>query len=119
MGKKVCIRIMADPEQIESCRDSLKDAQPAFKKFTHLYSLIGNEVRMKITCLLREEKELCPCDLSDILGMTIPAVSQHLKKLKDGGLIEFRREQQTIYYRLSEEGAIFLKPILRQLKVRG
>ncbi|MBK9939143.1 MAG: ArsR family transcriptional regulator, partial [Chitinophagaceae bacterium] len=32
--------------------------------------------------LLEEEKELCPCDLSDILGMSIPAVSQHLRKLR-------------------------------------
>ncbi|WP_301930812.1 ArsR family transcriptional regulator [Ferruginibacter sp.] len=27
---------------------------------------------------MEEEKELCPCDLADILGMSIPAVSQHL-----------------------------------------
>ncbi|MEB2779582.1 ArsR family transcriptional regulator [Algoriphagus sp. C2-6-M1] len=33
---------------------------------------------------LSTEKQLCPCDLSDILDMTTPAVSQHLRKLKDG-----------------------------------
>jgi len=55
---------------------------------------------LKILFLLKEENELCPCDLSDILGMSFPAVSQHLRKLKDGNLIEGRREGQTIFYSL-------------------
>jgi DNA-binding transcriptional ArsR family regulator len=107
---------MADPEQIEGCRNKLNSTQPTFNRLINLYSLISNEARLKIACLLRQEKELCPCDISDILEMTVPAISQHLKKLKSGGLIDSRREKQTIYYRLSEEGAMLLKPILRQLK---
>lgn len=48
--------------------------------------------------LLNQEKELCPCDLSDILDMTIPAISQRLRKLKDGGIIQSRKSCQTIFY---------------------
>ena len=107
---------MADPEQIEGCRNKLNSTQPAFDRMVNLYSLISNEARLKIACLLHQQKELCPCDISDIFEMTIPAVSQHLKKLKNGRLINSRREKQTIYYRLLEEGATLLKPILRQLK---
>jgi ArsR family transcriptional regulator, lead/cadmium/zinc/bismuth-responsive transcriptional repressor len=117
MGKKICIRLMADPEQIESCRMVLKGAQPSFVRLSEVYSLLGNEARLKITCLLRQEKELCPCDLSDILEMSIPAVSQHLKKLKEGGLIDFRKEKQTVYYRLTEEAVAVLKPTFRQFGV--
>ncbi|WP_421917865.1 ArsR/SmtB family transcription factor [Marinifilum sp.] len=60
-------------------------------------SLIGNEVRLKILWLL-QQGELCVCDLSDILKMTIPAVSQHLRKLKDLEMVDFRREGKTLYY---------------------
>jgi DNA-binding transcriptional ArsR family regulator len=64
---------------------------------------------------LEEENELCPCDLSDVLGMSIPAVSQHLRKLKDGNIIEARRDGQTIYYSLKEEHVKILKPFFRYI----
>ena len=63
-------------------------------------NLAGNGVRLRILFLLHEEERLCVCDLSDILGMKIPAVSQHLRKMKDGGMLENEKVAQTIYYRL-------------------
>jgi len=92
--------VFADKVQIENCREMLQTSEKAFRQLSGLLALAGNEVRLKILFLLEEENELCPCDLSDILGMSIPAVSQHLRKLKDGGLIERRRERQTIFYSL-------------------
>ena len=65
--------------------------------------------------LLEEEGRLCPCDLSDILGMTIPAISQHLRKLKDRNIIEATREGQTIYYSLKEEHLKILKPFFKYI----
>jgi len=51
--------------------------------------------------LLQEEGKLCVCDLSDILGMKIPAVSQHLRKLKDAQIVFPQRDGTVIYYQLS------------------
>ncbi len=95
-----CIRVFADKVQIDHCREMLQANDKAFSQLSGLLALAGNEVRLKILFLLKEENELCPCDLSDILGMSFPAVSQHLRKLKDGNLIEGRREGQTIFYSL-------------------
>jgi len=78
--------------------------------------LAGNEVRLKIAYLLEQENELCPCDLADILGISIPAVSQHLRKLKDGSIVETRREGQTIYYSLTQENLKILKPFFKEIK---
>lgn len=66
-------------------------------------SLSGNEVRLKILYLLSQEDNPCVCDLSDILQMTIPAVSQHPRMPKDGNLIQSRKPGQTIYYSLRAE----------------
>jgi DNA-binding transcriptional ArsR family regulator len=107
---ETCIRQFADQDQIESCKNKLSIAQQSFGNLSSVLALAGNEVRLKILFLLNEEKELCPCDLSDILGMTIPAVSQHLRKMKDGKVIGSRREGQTIYYSLREEHLMVLKP---------
>ena len=82
-----CSRIFADAAQINNCKESLQIKQPIFTGLARVLSLTGNEVRLKIVFLLQQENELCPCDLSDILGMTIPAISQHLRKLKDGNII--------------------------------
>ena len=110
-----CIRIFADQEQIKGCKDKLKIAQKVFNKLSNVLALAGNEVRLKIIYLLEEENELCPCDLADILNMTIPAVSQHLRKLKDGSLVTTRRNGQTIYYSLTDDNFKILKPFFKHI----
>ncbi len=103
LNNESCIRIFADKAQINSCRETLHVNDKAFTQLGSLLALAGNEVRLKILFLLEEENELCPCDLSDILGMSTPAISQHLRKLKDGDIIERRRQGQTIFYSLKRE----------------
>ncbi len=93
-----CIRLFADHEQIRFCKEVLKKNSIAFTNLTQIYALAGNEARLKILYLLGQQKELCPCDLSDILQMTVPAVSQHLRKLKDANLVRIRKSGQTIFY---------------------
>lgn len=106
----VCIRDKANPVQINECRKRITANEESFTQLSGILALAGNEVRLKILYLLDQEKELCPCDLSDILGMSIPAVSQHLRKMKDGNIIEFRKEGQTIFYSLKTEHLKLLQP---------
>ncbi len=110
-----CIRQFANKEQIKDCKDKIKACDPALKELSNVLALTGNEVRLKILYLLEEEKELCPCDLADILGMSIPAISQHLRKLKDGNVIEFRKEGQTIYYSIKANHMKILKPFFKHI----
>jgi DNA-binding transcriptional ArsR family regulator len=110
-----CIRLFADEVQIKECKKKLKANNASLCQLSRVLELAGNEVRLKILYLLEEEDQLCPCDLSDILGMTIPAVSQHLRKLKDRNIIEARREAQTIYYSLKEEHLKILKPFFKYI----
>jgi DNA-binding transcriptional ArsR family regulator len=110
-----CIRLFADKVQIENCRETLQKNQIAFTQLSGILALAGNEVRLKILFLLEEENELCPCDLADILGMSIPAVSQHLRKLKDGGVVEGRRDGQTIFYSIRTEQLDILRPFFKNI----
>lgn len=115
MNDNTCIRLFADHEQIRNCKDKLKNSQKSLASLSNILALAGNEVRLKIVYLLEEQKELCPCDLADIFGMTVPAVSQHLRKLKDGNIVETRKEGQTIYYSLTQENLKILKPFFRHI----
>ena len=108
-----CTRVYADKVQIKECKQKLKSNGQAFEQLSAVLALAGNEVRLKIMFLLEEENELCPCDLSDILGMSIPAVSQHLRKMKDGNVIEARRTGQTIFYSLKPQHLIMLRSLFK------
>ena len=116
MVNDTCIRLLADIEQIKSCRKKITIHSKSFFHLGQVLALAGNEVRLKIMFLLEEENELCPCDLSDILGMSIPAISQHLRKLKDGNIIEARKVGQTIFYSLRSEHLKILRPFFEIIK---
>lgn len=118
MEKNTCIRVFADVNQIKECKKKVAANDRAFSDLARVLELSGNEVRLKILYLLEEEGELCPCDLSDILGMTVPAVSQHLRKLKDGNVIQSKRVGQTIFYSLTEDHLKILKPFFRHINQR-
>lgn len=114
-NNQTCIRVLADKNQINACKNKLNNNSDAFEQLSGLLALAGNEVRLKIMFLLEEENELCPCDLADILGMSIPAVSQHLRKMKDGNVIEARRSGQTIFYSLKSEQLQILRPFFKYI----
>lgn len=115
MENNTCIRVLADPIQIKECKAKVKANEKSFEQLSGVLALAGNEVRLKILYLMEEEKELCPCDISDILGMSIPAISQHLRKLKDGNVVETRKVGQTIYYSLKAEHLKILKPFFKYI----
>ena len=115
MEKNTCIRVFADQNQIKQCREKVSANAKSFSQLGNILSLAGNEVRLKILYLLEQENELCPCDISDILGMSVPAISQHLRKLKDGNIIEARKVGQTIFYSLRSENLKILKPFFKTI----
>ena len=115
MDNNSCIRQQADIKQINRCKNRVSELNGSFDYLSNGLELVGNNVRLKILFLLYEEKRLCVCDISDILGMTISAVSQHLRKLKDRKLIETEREAQTIFYSLTKEYEKMLKPFFKIL----
>ncbi len=112
-----CIRPYADQVLIGECKKKLQKAETSFSRLSQVLSLAGNDVRMKILYLLEEEDGLCVCDLADILQMTIPAVSQHLRKLKDGNILQTRRNGQTIFYSLKEEHLEIIKPLFEHITI--
>lgn len=115
MENLICIRQQADTKQIFRCKERVLELNGSFEILSSRLELIGNNVRLKILFLLYEENRLCVCDISDILGMTISAISQHLRKLKDRKLIQSEKEAQTIFYSLTKEYDKIFKPLFKIL----
>ncbi len=118
MMNKPCIRVFADKEQINQCKIDILHSENSIKSVANALSLSCNEVRLKILFLLNREGKMCPCDLSDILEMTVPAISQHLRKLKDGGLVSTKKVGQTIFYSIVEDHRNILDPILSLVEIK-
>jgi DNA-binding transcriptional ArsR family regulator len=75
---------------------------PELDELAARLTIAGNATRLRIAWLLAELREVCVCDLAEILGVTMSAVSQHLARFKALGLVRTRRDAQTLYYSLSE-----------------
>ncbi|SHM24013.1 ArsR/SmtB family transcription factor [Hymenobacter psychrotolerans] len=114
MNPTPCVRVFADTDHIQQCQERLTQAAPALSSLASVLALAGNEVRLQMLFLLADE-QLCVCDLADVLQMTISAVSQHLRKLKDGGVVSPRKVGQTVFYTLSPEHLTVLQPLLARL----
>jgi DNA-binding transcriptional ArsR family regulator len=112
---KTCIRVLADPVQIKECKESLKQLDDQLDLATQIFNLSGNAARLKILFLLHKEGKMCPCDLSDILDISVGGVSQHLRKLKDGKLVKDKKVGQTVFYSLVERNIQVIKPVLKSL----
>ena len=100
MKNNTCIREDANIVQINHCKNTILTLDDSFELLSSALNLAGNKVRLQILYFLSKEEKLCVCDLSDILSMQISAISQHLRKLKDRGIIKPTRNKQTIFYSL-------------------
>ena len=70
------------------------------QKAATLLSAISNEYRLQVLCLLIEHGEITVGGLLQRIALSQSALSQHLAKMREEGLVAFRREAQTLYYRI-------------------
>lgn len=70
-----------------------------FEGLAEVYKALADKTRLHMLALLARE-ELCVCELVAILNMSQPGISQHLRKLKQAGLVKERKTAQWVYYSL-------------------
>ena len=83
-----------------------------------LMRLLSNEHRLLILCHLVSAGELSVGALVERIGLSQSALSQHLTKLREQGLVSFRRQAQTLFYRLSDPRAGEVLELLHELFCR-
>jgi DNA-binding transcriptional ArsR family regulator len=110
-----CIRTCPDVEMINSGRVLIEENLNSISAIAKTLSLTGNETRLKILYLIYKKQQVCVCDLSDMLDISISAISQQLKKLKLGGLITDNKVGKTVYYSISNENLESLVTIFIQI----
>ncbi|MGB8001569.1 MAG: metalloregulator ArsR/SmtB family transcription factor [Anaerobacillus sp.] len=69
-------------------------------KAAAVLKLLGDKTRLTIMGLLKSG-ECCVCEFVEVLQMSQPSISQHLRKLRDAGIVKERRSGQWIFYSLN------------------
>ena len=80
-----------------------------------IFKAIGDYSRVRIINLLMQ-KRLCVSELSNIMQISISAVSRHLSKLNLVGIIDDKHEAQWVYYEISQEFEQDNKELLNYIK---
>ena len=80
-----------------------------------LLKSMANECRLLVLCHLAVEGELSVTQLQERVGLGQSALSQHLAKLREEGLVATRKESQTVFYRVCDPKAEQLLAILHDL----
>jgi len=80
-----------------------------------LLKLLANEARLLILCRLAGEREMQAGALVDAVGLAQSAVSQHLARLREDGLVVTRRDGQIIYYRVVDKDALRILALLKDI----
>lgn len=80
-----------------------------------LLRALGNERRLMVLCKLVENGEMTVGALADAVGLGQSALSQHLARMRVGGVVAARRDGQTIWYRLADPRIAELISVLHRL----
>ena len=82
-----------------------------------LLAALGQTKRLMALCRLLD-REMSVGALAEAIGLGQSALSQHLARLRDLGIVATRRDGQTIYYRLASDNARRLIEVLYQIYCR-
>lgn len=88
-------------DALEKVRTMLPPADD-LNRLAGLYKVFADTTRIKILYALFRS-ELCVCDLAELLGVTVSAVSHQLRVLKQAELVKYRRDGKTVFYSLADD----------------
>jgi ArsR family transcriptional regulator, virulence genes transcriptional regulator len=82
-------------------------------KAASMMKALGNEKRLMILCKLIEQREMSVMAMAGTVNLSQSALSQHLALMRAEGLVDFRRNGQTLYYKIADQN---VKRIIKTLK---
>jgi ArsR family transcriptional regulator, arsenate/arsenite/antimonite-responsive transcriptional repressor len=94
----------------------LQEFTTNLEKIAGILKLLGDRTRLTMVKML-DSNDYCVCEFTGIFQMSQPAVSQHIRKLKDAGIVKEARKGQWIIYSLNKESEYYpvISSLLQQL----
>ena len=92
----------------------------SFEDVADIFSLVSDSTRLKIFCLLCHTED-CVINIAAAVDMSSPAVSHHLRVLKNAKLVASRKVGKEVYYTVADtrEAALLHGAVDRMTEIRG
>jgi len=87
-------------ELVTTIKNWLPDDEKV-KQVAVLHNALGDPTRLKILLTLSHGEELCVCDISHVIGLSVSATSHQLRLLRNLNLVNFRTDGKMAYYALA------------------
>lgn len=98
---EACEFIHVHEELVKAVNDHMPEERVLYD-LAELFRVFADSTRIRILYALFES-EMCVCDIAQVLGMTVSAISHQLRVLKQARLVKYRREGKTVFYSLSDD----------------
>lgn len=102
----VCELKIINKHKVEKVKKQMIDDKK-FQDLSDTFKTISDKTRLEILYALSKQ-ELCVCDLSAVVNMSISLVSHQLRLLRDKKLVKFRKEGKSVYYSLDDDHVVQL-----------
>ena len=99
-NEHICDCAPINQKLVEQAKKTMPN-QWTLEKTAQFYRILGDVTRCRLICALLD-REMCVCDLANVLSMTKSAVSHQLCKMLGAGVVRSRREGKHIYYSLED-----------------
>ena len=95
--------------------DQIQELAKQSTQAAELLRALANEQRLLILCHLSAAGELNVSALGERMNLSQSALSQHLARLREDGIIAFRREAQTLFYHVADDKAARMLAVLHDI----
>jgi len=97
----ICDCEVIHADVVERVRSAMPEDKDLYD-LANLYKMFSDKTRVRIMWALSREN-MCVCDLSVLLGMTLSAVSHQLKLLRLANLVKYDKQGKVVYYSLADD----------------
>lgn len=91
--------------------------QDEIEKYVSFLRTIANPIRMKILLILLNKEWACNCEFESVLEIHQTLVSHHLRKLRNKGLIVYKKHGQWKLYKLTNQARNWLEELIKIMKL--
>ena len=96
----VCSVIVIDEEKVKAVIKALPD-DTEIDDLANTFKILSDQTRLKIVLALAKE-ELCVCDLSALIGVSVSAISHQLRLLRNMRIVKNRKYGKMVYYSIED-----------------
>lgn len=114
--KSVVNKIDPRAAEVKLAEKTIATHKKGMDKIFPILDILGNRRRLEVLLLLNEHHKLCVTSLCDAMNMSAPALSQHLRKMREAKIVATKKDHKTVYYSLKKGNEEILETVFKLIK---